>query len=291
MTTTRPKRRRLDDPTCRAVWESASCFRPALSELDAVVRYGEYLRVEHEEGYSGPQHWQRIPREEIVPIKIGSKVPANGVVPVPNSRGVELVWSIRGVPDADIDGGLPKGTRSLSVFVVNRRKAAPDEVRDEGFIFQVELELQSDTSFVARPNLRSLESDDWDERVADLQYPRCVRVLRRAQRLHRGRCRRRRVPDGEDAAGCRPPKWKKSLRPQIPNVTLEMEALALLRDGDDAQEKLGSFVTSYKEWIERAGSAVSSHVASASTQGNGRRIAASRQARRGPDSGGHRPAQ
>ena len=105
-----------------------------------------------------------------VPIAIGDKVPANGVVPVPNSRGIELVWSIRGVPDADIDGGLPKGTCSLSMFVVNRRKVAPDELRDEGLIFQVELELQIDTSFVARPNLRSLESGDWDERVADLQY-------------------------------------------------------------------------------------------------------------------------
>ena len=78
------------------------------NELEAVVRYGEYLRVEHDEGYSGPQHWQRVPQEEIVPIKIGGNVPGSGVIPVPGSRGVELVWSIRGVPDAGIDGGLPK---------------------------------------------------------------------------------------------------------------------------------------------------------------------------------------
>ncbi len=38
------------------------------NELDAVVRYGEYLRVEHDEGYAGPQHWQRVPREEIIPV-------------------------------------------------------------------------------------------------------------------------------------------------------------------------------------------------------------------------------
>ena len=141
-----------------------------VTDLDVVVRYGEYLRIEQAEGYTGPQQWQRIPREESVPIAIGDLVPAGGTIAVPNSRGVELVWSIRGVPDADLDGGLPKGTRSLSMFVVNRRKAFPDEVRDEGFIFQVELELHSVTAFIARPNLRSLESDDWDERVADLQY-------------------------------------------------------------------------------------------------------------------------
>ncbi|MDA1053364.1 MAG: hypothetical protein O3C40_23185 [Planctomycetota bacterium] len=148
-----------------------SVLLPAgVSELDAVVRYGEYLRVEQDEGYSGPQHWQRVPQEEVISVKLGGKVPGNGIVPVPNSCGVELVWSIRGVPNADTEGGLPKGTRSLSSFVVNRRKPAPDEVSDEGFIFQVELELQSDTSFIARPNVRSLESDDWDERLADLQY-------------------------------------------------------------------------------------------------------------------------
>ena len=58
----------------------------------------------------------------------------------------------------------------MSVFVVNKRVPSPDDFSDEAFIFQVELELSTDNPFVARPNLRSLESHDWDERVADLQY-------------------------------------------------------------------------------------------------------------------------
>ena len=107
-------------------------------ELDAVVRYGEYLPEIYEEGKPGPPKWTRVPHEEIVPVKIGTKKRGNGVLPVPNSRGVELVWSIRDVPDAEKDGGLPKGTRSLSLFVVNRRKPEPDIERDVGFIFQVE---------------------------------------------------------------------------------------------------------------------------------------------------------
>ena len=201
----------------------------ATNELEAVLRYGEYLSVEHDEGYSGPQHWQRTAREDIVPITIGSKVPAKGVVPIPNSRGVELVWSVRGVPDAVIEGGLPKGTRSLSVFVVNRRKAAPDEVRDEGFIFQVELELQCATSFVARPNLHSLESDDWDERVADLQYRYAFEFsvghsVSTEAVVEDGECRTVRsrwLPTAE---------VEKVAPSTIPNVTLEMEILGLLRD-------------------------------------------------------------
>lgn len=220
-----------------------------VTELEAIVRYGEYLRIEQDEGYAGPPQWQRIPREEVVPVKLGTKVPGQGLVPVPNSRGVELVWSIREVPDSGLDGGLPKGTRSLSVFVVNRRKAAPDEVRDEGFIFQVELELSSDASFVARPNLRSLESDDWDERVADLQYREACEFavghsVATESVVDDGQCRTVRtswLPTAE---------VEKVAPSKIPGVTLEMESLALLRDGADAQKQLGAFVSRYKEWIE-----------------------------------------
>ncbi len=219
-------------------------------DLSAVVRYGEYLRVAQDEGYAGPSQWQRIPCEEPVPVKFGSTVIGNDTVPVPNSRGVELVWSIRGVPDSETDSGLPKGTRCLSVFVVNRRKASPDEVRDEGFIFQVELELQCDTSFIARPNLRSLESDDWDERVADLQYRDSFEFsvghsVATDSSGEAGQCKTVRtcwLPTGE---------VEKVAPSRVPGVTRQMEALAQLRDGADALAQLGQFVTTYKQWIKQ----------------------------------------
>ena len=228
-------------------------------ELEAVVRFGEYQRTAQEAGYSGPQHWQRSAFEEIVLVKFSGKVPANNVVPVPNSRGVELVWSIRGVPDADTSGGLPKGTRSVALFVVNRRKPAPDEVSDEGLIFQVELELHSDKSFIARPNLRSLESDDWDERVADLQYRDSFEFsvghnVSTEAVIEEGHCRTVRtcwIPTAE---------VEKVAPSNIPGITLEMEALGLLRDGNDAQEQLGCFVASYNEWIDQQLAAVSAQL-------------------------------
>ena len=221
-----------------------------LHDVQAVVRYGEYLRVEPSEGASGPLHWKRIPREEVVSVAIGKESTSQGIVPVPNSRGVELVWSMRAVPDGDLDGGLPKGTRCLSLFVVNRRKASPDEVRDEGFIFQVELEVQSDTSFIARPNLRSLESDDWDERVADLQYRHCFEFsvghsVATESVVEDGQCRTVRtcwLPTAE---------VEKVAPSKIPGVTLVMEELASLKDGADAQRHLGGMVVSYKEWIKK----------------------------------------
>ncbi|PQO38863.1 helicase [Blastopirellula marina] len=229
----------------------------SVTELEAVVRYGEYLRVEHDEGYSGPQQWQRVPKEEIVPVTIGTKVPDHGVIPVPNSRGVELVWSVRGVPDSNLEGGLPNGTRSLSLFVVNRRKAAPDETRDEGFIFQVELALSSTESFVARPNLRSLESDDWDERVADLQYREAYEFavghsVATDSVVEDAQCRTVRtswLPTAE---------VEKVAPSKITGVTLEMELLANLQDGTDAQDQLGAFVSSYKTWIDKQRGSLSS---------------------------------
>ena len=211
-------------------------------ELQAIVRFGEYLRVEQEEGskQGAPVQWRRNPHEEIVSVALGKKVPAQGVVEVPGSRGVEIVWSLRGVPDGDVDGGLPKGTRSLvDVRGQSTQGVARDEdYRDEGFIFQVELEVQSDLSFIARPNLRSLESDDWDERVSDLQYRDSFEFsvghsVATESVVEDGLCKTVRT--------CHLPtaEVEKVAPSKIDGVTLNMETLAFLRDGDDAIEQLG----------------------------------------------------
>ena len=77
---------------------------------------------------------------------------------------------MRPVESAALEAGLPAGTRTVSVFLVNRRKPAPDEVKDKAFAFQAQLEIRADVPLVARPDLRGLASDDWDDRIADLQY-------------------------------------------------------------------------------------------------------------------------
>ena len=227
--------------------------------LTATVRYGDYLRVEQEEGYDGPNRWRRIPREETLTLELGGKIPNSGKVDVSNSRGVELVWSLRGVPDSGIIGGLPHGTRSVSVFVVNKRVPSPDEVSDEAFVFQVELELTSDKPFVARPNLRSLESDDWDERVADLQYRDTFEFsvghgVSTAAHVENGQCHRVKtcwIPDAE---------VERVAPAEITGVELRMEELANLKDGDDAKAKLGNFVTQYRDWIASQLSVVGSQL-------------------------------
>jgi hypothetical protein len=220
-------------------------------ELQILIRYGEYLRIEPEEGFkqgSLPQ-WRRVPHEGIVPLNLHNKPNGQDTIPVPNSRGVEIAWSLRSVPDGDIEGGLPTGTRSLSIFVVNRRKASPDEVRDEGFIFQVELEVQSEMPFIPRPNMHSLQSDDWDERVADLQYRDSFEFsvghnVATEAIVEAGVCK--------IVRSCHLPTADvEKVAPSVmEGVTLNMETLAFLRDGQDAMEQLGGIVGSYESWLE-----------------------------------------
>ena len=216
--------------------------------LNVVVRYGDYIRDEGNEESFVASNWRRIPREEILTIELGSSIPGRGSKNVPNGRGVELVWSLRGIPDAGHIGGLPNGTRSLSVFLVNKRVPSPDEVGDEGFIFQAELEITSDHSLVARPNLRSLDSNDWDERVADLQYrDNCEfsvghNVSTNAD-VQDCECRSVKtcwIPDAE---------VERVAPASIDGVELRMNELATLKNGSEAKEKLGNLVDSYRVWI------------------------------------------
>ena len=114
--------------------------------------------------------WQRKQREEQVPIALPEKVPAAGEVDVPDSPGLRIAWALRGVPEEVVGVGLPADTRCLSLFLVNRRTPQPDEIRDTAFAFHAQWEIHSERPLVPRPNLRSLDSIEWEERVADLQY-------------------------------------------------------------------------------------------------------------------------
>ena len=69
---------------------------------------------------------------------------------------------------------MPPGTRSVSVFLVNYRPPAPDVQRDVAYIFQPELSLHSLQPFTPRPDLHAQASEDWDDKVADLQYADAV---------------------------------------------------------------------------------------------------------------------
>ena len=156
--------------------------------------------------------------------------------------------SVRPVESDGADGRLPKNTRCASVFLVNRRTPKPDEIRDEAFAFQTQLEVHCDEGFLARPNLRSLVSDDWDERIADLQYrDECEYAVGHSISteavLTDGHCHTVRtcwIPEAQ---------VERVAPADLKDIELSMDALAQLSDGNAAKAALGNFVKQYTAWI------------------------------------------
>jgi hypothetical protein len=224
--------------------------RPNTQWLKVIVRWGDYQMQESPEPDAGPPPWHRTGRQEPVVIDLPDKTGQPIEQEVPNSGGLRVVVSVRPVQGDGAEGGLPSGTRSISVFLVNRRPPAPDETRDEHFAFQPQLEIHADRPFIPRPDLRSLESNDWDECVADLQYRDACEfavghnVSTEVLVTDDGQCVTVRtcwIPEAEVERIAPAP---------ISGVELSMEVLGELRTAEDARTKLRSFATSYRAWID-----------------------------------------
>lgn len=227
-------------------------------ELTVTVRWGDYEPLfdevppgeEQPAQHPLPKAWKRKQRSETVTVKLPQSLkPVER--DIPNSGGLKLALSIRTVKDIPaFELVQQKGARSVSLFVVNRRKPAPDDTRDSAFIFQAQLCLESEVPLVPRPNLRGLESDDWDERVADLQYhDSCEFAVGHGVSTF--------TPINDDGSCTKahtcwvPTAPVERVAPaDIPDVELRMEQLAALTDAADAKAKLAPLVTLYAKWIE-----------------------------------------
>lgn len=223
--------------------------QPTTQHLDVVVRWGDYLRQEVSDGEDGYATWKRVPRKAALSVELPEEAGQPLELQVPNSRGLRLVVSVRQVAGQGGEVGVPPSTRCVSLFLVNRRPPSPDEVRDEAFVFQAEFEVVTSEPLVPRPNLRSLESEEWDERVADLQYRSAYEFavghsVATDADVEDGQCRRVRtcwIPQAEVERVAPAP---------IEGVELSMDALSQLTSRDDAKAKLQGFVTQYRGWID-----------------------------------------
>jgi hypothetical protein len=248
---------------------------PETRELRVKVRWGDYSQDVQPEGLpetkseparsrqaqlpSTPRTtvvWKRTPREETLTVKLETRT-----IVVPRSGdakfGLQLSVLVRQVQAVGIAQGLvPPGTRAVSIFLVNHRRPAPDEIRDTRFAFQAELEVQSPEPFVARPDVRGRDDGEWDERVGELQFRDAYEyavghgVAKHALVNADGTCRTVRtcwVPEAE----------VEFIAPtEVRGVTLEMERLAELSSSDQAKNQLLPFVSQYRAWIENQGTAV-----------------------------------
>ncbi|HEX3534611.1 MAG TPA: DISARM system helicase DrmA [Gemmatimonadaceae bacterium] len=218
--------------------------------LSVVVRWGDYTPQEIEGADGKPLSvWQRTPRDETIAIELrGANDPV--VHDVPQSAGLQVNVVERTVAAEDLEEHLPKGTRSVSVFLVNHRK--PDEKEsDRAHAFQPEIEVRSDAPFVARPDLRGVHAGDWDEQVADLHYADTPEYatghgISAEWDLVDGACRVLRtawIPSAE---------VEKTETVRIARVELSMQALGTLVDGAAAVAAMQPLADQYRDWIDNS---------------------------------------
>jgi len=202
-------------------------------------------------GSRGNAVWKRTQREALVTLQLPSSTTRPREEDVPDSKGLKLALSVRSVQvTGPAQQMIPQGTRSVSIFLVNRRRPADDEARDEAFAFQTEICVKSVIPLVPRLNLRGLQAEDWDERVADLQYRDvCEYAVGHGVATYAVIS-----PDGQCQQVCTwwiPSAEVERVAPTpIEGVELSMEALSELVDGATAKERLGKFVTQYRSWID-----------------------------------------
>lgn len=225
--------------------------------VSVTVCWGDYKAI-YEEIAPGeekpilplPKAWKRTQRSETIVVALPlTQKPVER--DVPNSDGLKFATAIRPIRDIPAFAQFQqKGVRSVSLFMVNRRKPAQDITRDTAFVFQAQICIESVEPLVPRPNLRGLESDDRDERIADLQFHDAYEfavghgISTYATIGDDGHCRK--------AETCWIPMApvERVAPADLPAVELRMEALAALKDADDARAKLTPMVAHYALWIE-----------------------------------------
>ncbi|MEP7378005.1 MAG: DISARM system helicase DrmA [Chloroflexota bacterium] len=194
--------------------------------------------------------WRRTPRTEVVDVPLGTSDGAAAVHEVPASGGLQLQVLDRLVPEHDLDGYLPAGTRSVSVFLVNHRPPPPVDsgASDLGHAFQPQIEVRGDEPFVARPDLRGTHAMGWDEQVADLHYADSPEYatghgVSAEWDVLDGVCRVLRtawIPTAE---------VEKTITVDVPDVELTMETLGALSDGTAVEAALRPLAAHYRDWI------------------------------------------
>jgi len=226
-----------------------------LEELQVELTWGDY-RPDHEPGRDDkPQRvWRRTPGAATLPVPLpGDGAPA--IHRVPGSRGLEVHVMARAIGDSAMTAGIPAGTRSVSVFLVNGRAPVeePRSEADRAYVFQPVLTVKTAAprAFVPRPDLRGALGDRaWDEYVADLHYAddpefasgHGVSAAWTTDDTD-GRCRQIHT--------CWIPRAgvERTRTHEVPGLMRSMPDLGKLADGPAASAALAPLAEQYRVWI------------------------------------------
>ena len=212
--------------------------------LTVTVRWGDYERAEIEgKDKAKVPVWHRRPEERTVPVTLTR----SGHYSVRQSRGLRLYLAVKPI-DASKLSDIPKGTRSVSIFLVNHRQ--PDVADpDVNFAFQAELGISSERPFIARPDPRGMRAADRDDRIADLHYASTPEYA-----TGHGVSADWEIVDG----ACRVLRTVWIPRAHVENtktvdlsgVELHMETLGSMTGGQAIASALQPLVSGYRAWIE-----------------------------------------
>lgn len=220
--------------------------------IQVTLRYADYhpIEVEQEGKKRKKKHWQRDPRPAVqIELPLDPAVVSAGIT----REGTGGLW-IGGKLGTAEAPGLAKGTRALSLFVVNRRQPGEKGSHDSQYIFQVQLELGYAGGFVARPDQRDELSDEWDSRVADLQFRgRCEHAVGHGVSVE--------VPPSQNPVTIVRTTWLPScevplvVTREIAGVNTRMADLGSLANGQVARTTLLPLIDAYRAWIATQASA------------------------------------
>ncbi len=228
--------------------------------FEVTIEWGDYIpepiieenqeQTKPKSQKSSPKKWQRLPQKQKQSITLDNQPQQNihskTVIDLPDTGGLQLVITNRAVNYYHL---VPTGTRSVSLFLVNNRTPDFNLERDQSFIFQASLTIESPLGFVPRPNLKGQSNGDWDEKVADLQYRDDYEfvvghnVSAIAHLTDNGTCQKVQtawIPQAE---------VEKVIATNIADVELGMEAIAAASDANTVRQLIGGIVTAYTAWI------------------------------------------
>lgn len=221
------------------------------TKLGVLVRWGDYtmdVLPPRRDGESELDVWRRRPREVTVEVDLGSIGEDPIDLPVPASGGLRMTVLARSFVPEQLGDEISKGTRSVSVFLVNGRAPQPGQ-DDTAYVFQPQLVVSGAVPFVPRPDLRGRQAEDTDERIADLHFADAPELatghgVSVDWGAVDGACRELRtewIPRGD---------VERTVTAKLEGVELGMQALGKLADGDAARTTLMPLVEQYRAWIE-----------------------------------------
>lgn len=215
-------------------------------QLTVTVEWGDYHPIELES--PEPNAWQRTPRREALVVDVQQAVRWRNDLHLPGTDGLRISIAGRSLSGTKNIVACDRACQTVSIFLVNHRKVAPDDTRDTAFAFQARLTIESTEGFVARRDAHAVGSNDPDLRIADLQFRDCLEfavghnVAAECsvvdQQCHT--IRTSWIPQAE---------VERTIVPPMQGVQLNMDALGDLPDAAAAALCLLPFVSSYRQWI------------------------------------------